>query len=115
MKIISGILIIITTFLSLKHGWDGLNIGSNPEQAKMAAEMGFGKTTITVMSIFSIVVGIALLFPRTFFWANAVHAITIVLIMAFSLKAGNYKTALIEIPFLLIPLLLIYLGHPLKK
>jgi len=34
--------------------------------------------------------------------------------MTLALKAGNYKFALIEIPFLLIPLMLIYLRHPLK-
>lgn len=115
MRIISGILIIITAFLSLKHGWDGLHMDSNPEQAKMAAEMGLGKTIITIMSLLSIAVGIAILFPKTFFMANVVHAITILLIIILSLRGGNYKTALIEIPFLLIPLLLIYLGHPLKK
>ena len=101
--------------LSLKHGWDGMNLGANPDQAKMVAEMGLSNIAVTVMSIFSIMVGIALLFPKTFFWANAVHAISILLIMILSLKAGNYKTALIEIPFLIIPLLLIYLGYPLNK
>jgi hypothetical protein len=34
--------------------------------------------------------------------------------MALALKAGNYKFAFIEVPFLLVPLLLIYLGHPFK-
>jgi len=115
MKIISSILILITAFLSFKHGWDGLNIGSHPEQAKMAAEMGFGKPVMTIMSLVGIGVGIAILFPPSFFIANLVNAITILMIMAFSLKAGNFKTALIEIPFLLMPLVLIYLGHPFKK
>jgi len=35
--------------------------------------------------------------------------------MAFALRSGNYKMALMEIPFFTLPLLLIYLGHPLKK
>jgi hypothetical protein len=108
-------LILITVFLSLKHGWDGLHVNTHPEQAKMAADMGLGKQVIIVMSALSIAVGIAILFPGSFFIANVVNAVTIVLIMAFSLKTGNYKTALIEIPFLLMPLVLIYLGHPLKK
>jgi hypothetical protein len=29
--------------------------------------------------------------------------------------AGNHEMALMEIPFLLIPLVLIYLGHPFRK
>ncbi|TLV03937.1 hypothetical protein [Dyadobacter luticola] len=115
MKIISGILILITAFLSLKHGWEGLQIDSHPEQLKMATDLGVGKTGVMVVSVLSLAVGIAILFPQTFFIANLVNAITIVLIMAFSLKGGNYKMALMEIPFLAIPLVLIYLGHPLKK
>jgi hypothetical protein len=115
MKIISGLLILVTVFLSIKHGWDGLHIADHPEQAKMAAGLGVGRTGIMVFSILSIAVGVAILFPPTFFMANLVNAGTILLIMAFSLKGGNYKMALIEIPFLLMPLLLIYLGHPFKK
>ncbi|MBE9583297.1 hypothetical protein IM792_02440 [Mucilaginibacter sp. JRF] len=115
MKIISSILIIITAVLSIKHGWDGFHIDANPEQAKMAAELGIGRSVILVMSVVGIAIGTAVLFPQTYYIACVVNAITIVLIMALSLKAGNYKTALIEIPFLLMPLLIIYLGHPLKR
>lgn len=115
MKIISGILILITAVLSIKHGWDGFHVDAHPEQAKMAAELGIGKSVILFMSVVGIAVGIATLFPQTYYIACVANAVTIVLIMALSLKGGNYKTALIEIPFLLIPLLIIYLGHPLKK
>jgi hypothetical protein len=115
MKIVAIALMILTSFLSLKHGWDGFHLESNPEQLKMAAELGVGKTTVILISILSIAIGIAILFPQTFFAANLVNAIILLLIMAFSLKAGNYKTALIEIPFLMIPLGLIYLGYPFKK
>ena len=115
MKIISSLLILVTAFLSLKHGWDGLMMDPHAEQAKMVAEMGLTKEVIAVMSILSMAVGLAVLVPQSFFIANLVNAISIVLIMAFSLRAGNYKIAFIEIPFLLIPLLLIYLGHPLNK
>ena len=114
-NIISLALLIVSALLSLKHGWDGLHVGSHPEQAKMAAEMGLGKTAVILMSILSIAVAIALLFPKSFFLGNAVNAITIVLIMILCLKGGNYKVALIEIPFLIIPLLLIYLGYPFNK
>ena len=115
MKIFNSIIILVTTILSLKHGWDGLHMGSNPEQTKTMADMGLGKEVIIIMSIINIVLGIAILFPKTFFIANLLHAFAIVMIIALFLRIGNYKTAFIEIPFLLIPLVLIYLGHPLKK
>jgi hypothetical protein len=115
MKIISSVLILITAILSIKHGWDGFHIDASPEQAKMAAELGISRSVILVMSVVGIAVGITVLFPQTYYVACMVNAVTIVLIMGLSLKSGNYKTALIEIPFLLIPLLIIYLGHPFKK
>jgi hypothetical protein len=115
MKILSALLILITSVLSLKHGWDGLHLESNPDAARMAAELGFGKTSITIMSIVGMAAGIAILFPQTFYAATFINAGTIFLIMILSLRVGNFKTALIEIPFLAIPLLLIYWGHPLKK
>ncbi|HEY0298180.1 MAG TPA: hypothetical protein VGB84_03080 [Arachidicoccus sp.] len=115
MKIISGILILITAFLSLKHGWGGLHLEAHPEEAKMMSGIGIGKMGALVFSIFSLLIGLLVLFPQTFFVACLLNAISILLIMALSLKTGNIKTALIEIPFLLMPLVIIWLGYPLKK
>lgn len=113
MKIISGILILITAFLSFKHGWDGLSMKS--ETNEMVNVLGISKPVIVTISVLSLAVGLLVLFPQTFFIGNVLNAMLIVLIMALSLKTGNLKTALIEIPFLLLPLVMIYLGHPLKK
>jgi hypothetical protein len=115
MKIISGILILITAFLSFKHGWEGLRMDYKSGEPNMLTAIGIGKTMGLILSIFSLAVGILVLFPQTFFAGNLINAATILLIIALSLKAGNIKTALIEIPFLLMPLLMIYLGHPFKK
>jgi hypothetical protein len=115
MKILSGALILLTAYLSFKHGWDGLHLDAHPEQAKMMESLGIGKTSAVVFSVITIAVGIMIFFPRIFFLANLINAVSILVIMALSLKAGNIKTALIEIPFLLIPLVLIFLGHPFKK
>lgn len=113
MKIISIILLLVSAFLSLKHGWDALQ-PANAEQAKMMTTLGITKSIMPYFGIFSIIIGLMLLFPQTFFLSNVLHAITIVLIMALSLKAGDYKTALIEIPFLAIPMILIWLKYPFK-
>lgn len=113
MKIVSRILILITVFLSFRHGWAGITM--KPETAKMIAELGVNKTLFQVVAVLALAVGVLVLFPATFFIGNLINALTIVLIMALSLNSGNVKTALIEIPFLLMPLVLIWLGHPLKK
>ena len=114
MKIISGILILITVFLSFKHGWAGITNSMNPEEAKMISDLGIDKMLIP-FSILNLAVGLLILFPQTFFIANMINAVTILTIIGLSLKSGTIKTALMEIPFLLIPLVLIYLGHPFKK
>lgn len=112
MKIVSIILILVSAFLSLKHGWDAFQ-PANAEQAKMMTELGISKTAMPYFGVFSILVGLMVLFPQTFFIGNVLNAITILLIMALSLQAGNIKMALIEIPFLAMPLVLIGLKHPL--
>lgn len=111
MKIVSIVLLLISSFLSFKHGWDAFKPPS-PEQAKMMADLGVTKTIMPYFGVLSIALGLMLIFPRTFFISNVLNAIIIVLIMALSLKAGNVRMALIEIPFLAMPLVLIWLGHP---
>jgi hypothetical protein len=113
MKIIGGALILITAFLSFKHGWEGLTM--KPQAVKMLAELGIGPSGGKAISIITLAGGLLILFPQTFFAGNLLNAALILLIIALSLKTGNLKTALIEIPFLLMPLVMIWLGHPLKK
>lgn len=113
MKIISIILLIISAFLSLKHGWDSFQPAST-EQATMMTDLGISKTIMPFFGVFSIVIGLLLLFPQTFVASNVLNAITIVLIMALSLNAGNVRVALLEIPFLAMPLVLIWLKYPFK-
>ena len=113
MKIISGALILITAFLSFKHGWEGLTM--KPEAVNMLSALGIGEFPGKVISIVTLAVGLLVLFPQTFFAGNLINAAVILLIIALALKTGNLKIALIEIPFLLMPLVMIWLGHPLKK
>jgi hypothetical protein len=115
MKIISGVLILITAFLSFKHGWEGLTMNVKPGAPDVLTELGISKTMGYVISIVSLAVGLFVLFPQTFFIGCLLNALSIVLIMCLALKGGNTKMALMEIPFLLMPLVMIWLGHPFKK
>ncbi|GHN01606.1 hypothetical protein WSM22_30950 [Cytophagales bacterium WSM2-2] len=114
MKIVSGALILVTVFLSVKHGWAGITNTMSPEETKMINDLGINKPMLLALSVINLIIGLLILFPQTFFIANVVNAVVILLIMSMALKTGNMKTALIEIPFLLMPLVLIYLGHPFK-
>lgn len=113
MKIISIVLLLISTSLNFKHGWDAFQKG-NAEQEKMMTSLGITKAMMPYIGVFTLVVGLMLFFPQTFFLSNVLSAVSIVLIMALSLHAGNFKTALLEIPFLALPLILIGLKYPFK-
>ena len=113
LTIISIILILGSVTMGVKHGWDAFQ-PVTPEQEKMMADLGVGRTVITVFGVVSIVGALMLLFPHTFLIGNIVNAVSIVVIMALALNAGNMRMTLIEIPFLAVPLLLIWLKYPIN-
>ncbi|SEW27303.1 hypothetical protein SAMN05421841_1957 [Chryseobacterium wanjuense] len=114
-NIISLALLIISVSLSFKHGWDTFNYRNNPESVKIMNELGINESFIPFFGVLAVAIGILLLIPRTFFLGNMLNAISILLIMALALRSGNYKMALIEIPFLVMPLLMIWLKYPFKN
>lgn len=115
LKIISGVLILITVYLNFKHGWAGVTNSMSEGETKMMADLGIGKAWFLPIGLISFLICLLVLFPQTFFVGNVLNATFILLIMSLALRAGVTKIALIEIPFLLMPLLMIYLGHPLKR
>lgn len=114
-NIISLLLLIVSVVLNSKHGWDTFNYKSNPESVKAMANLGISESVAPFLGILTLLIAVLLLIPRTFFLGNLLNALAIVLIMAFALRSGNYKMALIEIPFLAMPLIMIWLGYPFKK
>lgn len=78
-------------------------------------ELGITETMIPVFGGITLLIGVLLLIPKTFFLGNMLNAISIVIIMALAMKAGNFKMVLMEIPFLIMPLVLIWLKYPFIK
>lgn len=114
-NLISLLLLIIAVSLSFKHAWDTLNLSNNAESAQMMEMLGISKPMVPFLGVFIFIVGVLLLIPKTFFLGNVLNALSIVLIMALALRAGNLKMALIEIPFLAMPLLMIWLKYPFRN
>ncbi|WP_312764700.1 hypothetical protein [Epilithonimonas sp.] len=114
-SIISLILLITSAFLNVKHGWESFNYKNNPESLKMMNELGISETYIPVLGVSIILIAILLLIPKTFFFGNVLNAMSIVLIMALAMRVGNFKMVLMEIPFLMIPLVMIWLKYPFKN
>lgn len=113
-NLISAALLIISVVLNFKHGWDTFNYKNNPQSLKMMNELGIGEPVIPYFAVLTVLAGILLMIPKTFFWGNVLNAMSIVLIMALAIRAGNMKMVLIEIPFLLLPLVMIWLKYPFR-
>ena len=113
-NIVSAVLLLISETLSFKHAWDTVYYKSNPESVKMMESLGISETFIPYLAAAGLAVGLLLLIPTTFFLGNMLNAFLIVMIMGLALRAGNYRMALIEIPFLVMPLVMIWLKYPFK-
>lgn len=111
-SIIALCLLLVSVYLAFRHGWDTFHYKKHPESMKMMSELGITETMIPLFGGLTLLIGVLLLIPNTFFLGNVLNAISIVIIMALAINAGNYKMALIEIPFLLMPLVLIGLKYP---
>jgi hypothetical protein len=100
-NILSLFLLITSISLSFKHAWDTFHYKSNPQSIKMMSDLGIRPPVIPFFVFFAVAIGVLLTIPKTFFLGNILNAMSIVLIMSLALQAGNFRIALLEIPFLL--------------
>jgi hypothetical protein len=115
IKLISGALLLFTAYMGIKHGWQLFNVkpGDTGPEMDLIGKLNLSQGSIKSFAVLTILCAILVLFPQTFVLGNILNAIGILLIMSMLLNVREIKPALIEIPFLLIPLVLIYLKHPL--
>ncbi|SEJ62044.1 DoxX-like family protein [Dyadobacter sp. SG02] len=111
IKIINGILILIAVFMGLKQGW--AMTSGKPEMLEMFGKWGFTKTGVMVNGVITIISALLILFPKTFVWGNFLMAATILMIICFHLLEKDLKGVAIELPFLFLNLIIIYLQHPM--
>jgi hypothetical protein len=111
IKILSGALLLFSLFMGVKHGLGMAT--AKPEMLEMFGKWDIGKTGVMILGTIGLVATLMLLFPPTYIWGNLITAAVILLIIGKALDEGDLKTAFIEVPFMLIPLLMIYLKHPL--
>lgn len=114
-KTVSFLLLLISVGLSFKHGWDSFHMDTNPEALKMLQQLGISESAIPVVGGLSLLTGLLLIFPQTFLAGNILSILTITLVMIRAIQFHYPAIALLEIPFLLLPLLLILLKHSLRQ
>jgi len=113
LKIINYILILVAVFMGLKQGYSMFS--GKPEMMEMFGKWGFTKTGVMINGGVTMVAAILILFPKTFIWGNFLMAAGILLIICYHLQDKDFKGVAIELPFLFLNLIIIYLQHPLKN
>ena len=113
LKGISAILMLCAVFMGLKQGF--AMFSGKPEMIDMFGKWGFDRTGLAVNGAVTMLAAMLILFPRTFLWGNFLMAAGILLIICFQLHDKDWKGSGIELPFLLLNLVIIYLRHPLKQ
>jgi hypothetical protein len=111
-RIISAILVLLAFVMGLRHGVD--LIRSTPSKVLETLHISLNQPTIVVIGVLTCAGAILILFPQTFFAANFISAAVVLYLAAVQSKVHNFRGALIELPFLLLPLLVLYLGYPFK-
>lgn len=111
LKLIASVLIALAVFMGGKQGWAMLSL--KPQTVALFSTWSWSPMAIRLNGIVTLLSTLLILFPRTFIWGNFLMAAGILLISCFHLFHRDLKGVAIEIPFLLLNLLIIYLGHPL--
>lgn len=112
-KIINGILMLVAVYMGFKQGY--AMFSGKPEMIDLFGKWGFNKTGLMINGAITIIAALLILFPETFVWGNFLMAAGILLIICFHLLDKDLKGMAIELPFLLLNLVIVYLQHPLKN
>jgi len=113
LKIINSVLILAAVFMGFKQG-SAMLMGKQ-KMLDMFSKWNFDKTGVMIVGAVTVLGAVMILIPKTFVWGNFLMAATILMILCFQLLDQNLKGATIELPFLLLNLVIIYLQHPLVK
>lgn len=111
LKIINTILILFAVFMGLKQGWAMLT--AKPAMTDMLGRLGLTRPAIITLGCVTILSAALVLIPRTFFYGNFLMAASILFILMLELQHKELKAAAIEVPFLLLSCIILYLRHPL--
>ena len=113
LKIFNSILMFGAVFMGLKQGY-AMVVGKS-EMLEMFGKWNFSKTAIMINGAITIISALLILLPKTFVWGNFLMGAGILMIMCLHLLDKDLKGFAIELPFLLLNLVIIYLQHPLAK
>ena len=112
-KYLNILLILVAVYMGLKQGW--AMFSGKPEMLELFGKWNFNKSAVMVVGAITIISAILIVIPKTFVWGNFLMAAGILMIICFQLTDKSLKGAAIELPFLLLNLVIIYLQYPMKN
>ncbi|MNQ45558.1 hypothetical protein D3C85_593430 [compost metagenome] len=107
-----SVLFLFVVFMGIVQGFS--MIAGSTEVIKMFENFNFNKTEILLFGITTLMSSILIFNPKTFLIGNFLLAVTILLLTLLQIQNQNLKEAFVEMPFLLMNLILVYLKHPFK-
>jgi hypothetical protein len=111
-RILCAVLVLLAFVMGLRHGVSLLR--STPAQVQETLHISMNQATILIIGLLTCLGAVLVLFPTTFFAANFISALVVLYLAAVQSKAHNLRGASVELPFVLLPLLVLYLGYPFK-
>ncbi len=113
LKIINTLLILFAVYMGVKQG--SAMLTGKPAMIELFGKWQVGPTGVMLLGIATLAGAVLTLLPQTFVYGNFITAAGIMLIIAFQLSDRNLKGVAIELPFLLLSLLIIYLRYPFPE
>lgn len=112
-KVFTVILMFSVVALGIKQGLSMIN--AQPEMVVLFNKFNYDVAHVQVYGILTIICSVLVLFPQTYSLGNVAMAVTILFIAILQVCLYQYLKALIEVPFLLLNVWLIYLKYPFKS
>ncbi|MDF7814020.1 hypothetical protein [Hymenobacter sp. YC55] len=113
LKLLAGALLLVSAALSARQGWAILH--GRSAAVELLQPLGVSRPGQLALGA-AVLLGAALtLLPATFWLGGYTSAACILLIISLQLAHHNLPGAGAEVPFLLLALLVLYLGHPLAR
>ncbi|WP_259067349.1 hypothetical protein HDF24_12220 [Mucilaginibacter sp. X4EP1] len=113
IKIFTSLIMLFVVFMGFKQG--AAMIAGKPESIAIFEKANLNPFWQMLFGAFTMAGAIFILHPQLYKSGNIIMAISILIIICMQLSFKEIKSALIELPFLSLNLLLIYLQYPLAN
>lgn len=97
--------------MGLKQGY--AMASGKPEMLDLFSKWGFSKNAVAINGTITMIAAVMIAFPKTFIWGNFLMAAGILMLICFHIRDKNLNGVMLELPFLALNLIIIYLQYPL--